>query len=206
MRLEQLSFQDLEELKEQITEYYETYYAELRDRLSDHTLGLSISVPDHLKGYRRLVTELGEDGAVVNHWPGGPGSLRLPHLPREKGERSGGRPVRWGAGPGLPARQRLRPLPDRRAPATRRGRPRRLGGRVDAPGHLQQARRLARPGSGPQSGRGGPPSLHQPLTSAGPRVRPHRIIYNPGRTQEEIQKGWWAWTPRFARGCSSAWG
>ena len=71
MRLEQLSFQDLEELKEQITEYYETYYAELRDRISDHTLGLSISVPDHLKGYRRLVTELGEDGAVVSHWPAG---------------------------------------------------------------------------------------------------------------------------------------
>jgi len=71
MRLEQLSFQDLEELKEQITEYYETYYAELRDRLSDHTLGLSISVPDHLKGYRRLVTELAEDGAVVSHWPAG---------------------------------------------------------------------------------------------------------------------------------------
>ena len=71
MRLEQLSFQDLEELKEQITEYYETYYAELRDRISDHTLGLSISVPDHLKGYRRLVTELAEDGAVVSHWPAG---------------------------------------------------------------------------------------------------------------------------------------
>ena len=71
MRLEKLSFQDLEELKEQITEYYETYYAELRDRLSDHTLGLSISVPDHLKGYRRLVTELAEDGAVVSHWPAG---------------------------------------------------------------------------------------------------------------------------------------
>ena len=69
--MEQLSFQDLEELKEQITEYYETYYAELRDRISDHTLGLSISVLDHLKGYRRLVTELAEDGAVVSHWPAG---------------------------------------------------------------------------------------------------------------------------------------
>ena len=71
MRLEQLSFQDLEELKEQITEYYETYYAELRDRTSGHASGLPLSVPDHLKGYRRLVTELGEDGAVVSHWPAG---------------------------------------------------------------------------------------------------------------------------------------
>jgi hypothetical protein len=71
VRLEQLSFQDLEELREQITEYYETYYAELRSRLSDHSVGLAASVPDHLKGYRRIVTELGEDGAVVSHWRAG---------------------------------------------------------------------------------------------------------------------------------------
>jgi glutamate mutase epsilon subunit len=71
VRLEQLSFQDLEELREQITEYYETYYAELRGRLSDHSVGLAASVPDHLKGYRRIVTELGEDGAVISHWRAG---------------------------------------------------------------------------------------------------------------------------------------
>lgn len=69
--MEQLSFQELEELREQITEYYETYYAELRSRLSDHSLALSASVPDHFKGYRRVVTELGKDGAVVSHWPAG---------------------------------------------------------------------------------------------------------------------------------------
>jgi hypothetical protein len=67
VRLDELSFQDLEELREQITEYYETYYAELRDRLTD----LSAPVPEHLKGYRRVVTELGEDGAVISHWPAG---------------------------------------------------------------------------------------------------------------------------------------
>ena len=66
-----MSFQELEELREQITEYYETYYAELRSRLSDHSTGLAASVPDHLKGYRRVVTELGEDGIVVSHWPAG---------------------------------------------------------------------------------------------------------------------------------------
>jgi hypothetical protein len=71
MRLEQLSFQDLEELREQITEYYETYYAELRSRLSDHSLGLSAPLPEHLKGYRRVVTELGEDGVVISHWRAG---------------------------------------------------------------------------------------------------------------------------------------
>jgi hypothetical protein len=71
VRLDQLNFQDLEELRDQITEYYETYYAELRGRLSDHGLGLSATVPDHLKGYRRVVTELGGDGAVVSHWRAG---------------------------------------------------------------------------------------------------------------------------------------
>jgi hypothetical protein len=71
VRLEELSFQDLERLREQITEYYETYYAELRSRLSDHTSPLSVSVPDHLKGYRRVVTELGKDGLVITHWPAG---------------------------------------------------------------------------------------------------------------------------------------
>jgi hypothetical protein len=71
VRLEELSFQDLEQLREQITEYYETYYAELRSRLSDHSLALWASVPDHFKGYRRIVTELGQDGAVITHWPAG---------------------------------------------------------------------------------------------------------------------------------------
>ena len=71
MRLKDLSFGDLEELREQITEYYETYYAELRSRLSDHSTGLAASAPDHLKGYRRVVTELGGDGVVVSHWRAG---------------------------------------------------------------------------------------------------------------------------------------
>jgi hypothetical protein len=69
MRSEELSFQDLERLREQITEYYETYYAELRTRLSDHSTPLSYSAPDHFKGYRRIVTELGSDGVVISHWP-----------------------------------------------------------------------------------------------------------------------------------------
>src|SRR5215212_8109787 len=52
MGLEELSFEDLEQLREQITEYYETYYAELRTRISDHSSPLSYSLPDHFKGYR----------------------------------------------------------------------------------------------------------------------------------------------------------
>ena len=73
MGLEELSFDDLEQLREQITEYYETYYAELRTRLSDYASPLL--APDHFKGYRRIVTELGSDGAVITHWPAGQDSF-----------------------------------------------------------------------------------------------------------------------------------
>jgi hypothetical protein len=83
VRLEELSFQELEALREQITEYYETYYAELRTRLSDHASPLSVSAPDHLKGYRRVVTELGSDGAVITHWPAGQDSFDF-HISPER--------------------------------------------------------------------------------------------------------------------------
>jgi hypothetical protein len=83
VRLDQLSFQDLEELREQITEYYETYYAELRTRFSDHTSPLSVSAPDHLKGYRRIVTELGKDGLIITHWPAGQDSFDF-HISPER--------------------------------------------------------------------------------------------------------------------------
>lgn len=70
MRLEELSDPDLEDLRVQVTEYYETYYAELRSRLGDHEFAIPHgAVPDSLKGYRRIVTELGKDGVVVTHWP-----------------------------------------------------------------------------------------------------------------------------------------
>jgi hypothetical protein len=83
VRLEELSFQDLERLREQITEYYETYYAELRTRLSDYSSPLPYSVPDHLKGYRRIVTELGKDGVVISHWPAGQDSFDF-HISPER--------------------------------------------------------------------------------------------------------------------------
>ena len=84
VRLQELSFQDLEQLREQITEYYETYYAELRTRLSDHTSPLSVAAPDHLKGYRRVVTELGEDGAVISHWQAGQDHFDFHISPQKK--------------------------------------------------------------------------------------------------------------------------
>ena len=65
----ELSAQNLEELREQITEYYETYYAEQRSQLTSQDPATFQSVPDVFKGYRRIVTELGRDGVVVTHWP-----------------------------------------------------------------------------------------------------------------------------------------
>lgn len=70
MRLQELSDSDLEELRSQVTEYYEAYYSELRNRMGDHELAIPhAAVPDPLKGYRRIVTELGKDGVMVTHWP-----------------------------------------------------------------------------------------------------------------------------------------
>jgi hypothetical protein len=81
VRSEELSFEDLEQLREQITEYYETYYAELRTRISNYASPLSL--PDHLKGYRRIVTELGSDGVVITHWPAGQDSFDF-HISPER--------------------------------------------------------------------------------------------------------------------------
>ena len=75
MNYSALSAQNLEELREQITEYYETYYAELRSQLTSHESATIQSVPEVFKGYRRIVTELGKDGVVVTHWPSGQDSF-----------------------------------------------------------------------------------------------------------------------------------
>jgi hypothetical protein len=75
MNYNDLSAQDLEELREQITEYYETYYSELRSQLAGHDTATFQSVPEVFKGYRRIVTELGQDGVVVTHWPSGQDSF-----------------------------------------------------------------------------------------------------------------------------------
>ena len=69
MNYSELSAENLEELREQITEYYETYYAELRSQITGQDPATFQSVPDVFKGYRRIVTELGQDGVVVTHWP-----------------------------------------------------------------------------------------------------------------------------------------
>jgi hypothetical protein len=60
---------DLGELRDQITEYYQTYYSELRSQLANHELVASETIPESLRGYRRIVTVLGKDGVIVTHWP-----------------------------------------------------------------------------------------------------------------------------------------
>lgn len=84
MRFEELSDAGLEELRSQITDYYETYYSELRSRLSDHELAIPAAVvPDSLRGNRRIVSELGKDGIVITHWHDGQDSFDF-HISPEK--------------------------------------------------------------------------------------------------------------------------
>lgn len=67
--LGEMDDETLEELRSRITEYFETFYAELRRRLHDHELDLPHPLPEHLRGYRRVVSVLGKDGIVITHWP-----------------------------------------------------------------------------------------------------------------------------------------
>lgn len=83
MKHEESSVGNLEELREQISEYYLTYYAELRSRLQDLDPITLQLVPETFKGYRRIVVMLGEDGIVVTHWPDGQDSFDF-HISPER--------------------------------------------------------------------------------------------------------------------------
>lgn len=48
--------------------FYRTYYTELRRRISQYPLQAEI-FPHYLVGARRIVAVLGEDGAMITHWP-----------------------------------------------------------------------------------------------------------------------------------------
>lgn len=69
MNYTELTAKDLEDLREQIIEYYETYYAELRSGFSNLGSVERATVPDFLRGYRWIITEMGSDGVVITHWP-----------------------------------------------------------------------------------------------------------------------------------------
>lgn len=83
MNYSKLTAKDLEDLRDQITDYFETYYAELRSSFS--TLGPveHAALPEFLRGYRRVVTEMGLDGVVITHWPAGQDSFDF-HISPER--------------------------------------------------------------------------------------------------------------------------
>lgn len=80
---EEFTVRDLEGLKDRITDYYQTYYAELRSQLSGWNRAALGSVPEWLAGHKRIVTVLGKDGIVVTHWPSGQDSFDF-HISPEK--------------------------------------------------------------------------------------------------------------------------
>ncbi|ABG03889.1 hypothetical protein Rxyl_0922 [Rubrobacter xylanophilus DSM 9941] len=155
MRFEELSGRDLEALRQEITEYYQTYFAELRSRLADHELAIpSGAVPGHLKGFRRVVTVLGSDGVMITHWPNPWGDEFEFHLSPEKPvaklvaeECAGERVLDYPPGADFGVREMTEPLrlvmdgrEVWRAPWTRLE----VSSRLDAWRDLERARRAAR--------------------------------------------------------------
>jgi hypothetical protein len=63
-----VSTEEIEGLPPRIMGYYDIYFSELRRQLGRSDL-LHEAVPDYLKGYKRVVTILGEDGVAVFHYP-----------------------------------------------------------------------------------------------------------------------------------------
>ena len=75
MNYNELTAKDLEDLRDLITNYFETYYAELQSNLSSLSTVERAAVPEHLRGHKRIVTEMGSDGVVITHWPSGQASF-----------------------------------------------------------------------------------------------------------------------------------
>ncbi len=55
------------EVRDRIQLYVSAYYDELRKQMAAYQT-VSEAFPDHLKGQRRIVAVLGQDGVVVSHW------------------------------------------------------------------------------------------------------------------------------------------
>ena len=58
----------LDELRAQITGYFEAYYAALRNEIAGHD-ALYDSIPHHFKGSREIVTNFCRDGVLIVHIP-----------------------------------------------------------------------------------------------------------------------------------------
>jgi hypothetical protein len=64
----ELTTEMLDELRAQITDYFEAYYAALRNEIAGHD-ALYDSIPQHLKGSREVVTNFCRDGVLIVHEP-----------------------------------------------------------------------------------------------------------------------------------------
>lgn len=58
----------LARLRGQIKEYYATYFSELRSELGRNDLFFN-AIPDHLRGYKRVISIGGRDGLIVVQFP-----------------------------------------------------------------------------------------------------------------------------------------
>src|SRR5215217_6726872 len=58
----------LEELRTEITSYFEVYYSALRNEIAGHD-ALYDSIPHYFKGTREVVTNFCRDGVVIVHVP-----------------------------------------------------------------------------------------------------------------------------------------
>jgi hypothetical protein len=64
----ELTTEMLEELRTQITSYFEAYYSALRNEIAGHD-ALYDSIPHYFKGSREVVTNFCRDGVVIVHKP-----------------------------------------------------------------------------------------------------------------------------------------
>jgi len=61
-----LTPEDLERIRDEVIRYFRAYYAEFRDEIEKRDPDVKL---DYLRGQRRIVFELGKDGAVITHFP-----------------------------------------------------------------------------------------------------------------------------------------
>lgn len=61
-----LTTKDLERIREEVIRYFRVYYAEFRNEIEKRDPDVKL---DYLRGRRRIVFELGKDGAVITHFP-----------------------------------------------------------------------------------------------------------------------------------------
>lgn len=61
-----LTREDLERIREEVMRYFRAYYAEFREEIERRDPD---AILDYLRGRRRIVFELGKDGAIITHFP-----------------------------------------------------------------------------------------------------------------------------------------